>query len=246
MDQRFSYLLYLPRGLKADSIERPRLLVAVHDTFRDMYQLRHQFKEFANQTNTVVLLPVFPCGIEDREDLHNYKFILYHGIRFDLILKDMIEEVRECFRLTDQILMYGFSGGAQFIHRYLYLHPENISDAVIVAPGRITFLDPEEDYYCGIHDFEKFFGQSFNMTALKKIRVLLMVGTDDTEEIDYAAEGDFAPAIGKFGKNRLERVRALFENYRENGMDAYLKELPGISHEAEKAVSSAISFYLHT
>lgn len=173
----------------------PRLLVAIHDTYRDMYSLRHQLIEFADQTNTAVLLPVFPTGISDREDLHSYKFVIAPGIRFDLVVKDMIEEVQETFHFKNEILLYGFSGGAQFAYRYLYLHPENIRSAAIAAPGRITFLDSEEDYYCGTRDFQKVFGQEIDMFQLKKVRILLMVGSDDTEVIDYAAEGDIATVI---------------------------------------------------
>lgn len=243
LDQRFSYLLYLPKGFRTNSPERPRLLAAIHDTYRDMYSLRHHFKTFADQTNTAVLLPVFPTGVTDREELHSYKFMFVQGIRFDLILKDMVDEVRETFDFKSELLLYGFSGGAQFAHRYLYLHPENICSAVIVSPGRITYLDPEEDYYCGIRNFEAVFGKKVDLSALRKTKILLMVGSNDTEVIDYAAEGDTAPAIEKFGKNRLERVRALYQNYLDYGLKVQMKELPNISHEADKAIPLAAEFF---
>lgn len=244
LDQRFSYYVYLPKGFHP--VEKPadHLLVVIHGTFRDAQNTRDNFISFAEETNTVVLAPLFPTGIIDSEDLHNYKFIKYHDIRFDHVVLDMIDEVTEMFRLpAEKVMLYGFSGGGQFVHRFLYLHPERLSTVVIGSPGRVTYLDEDEEWYAGIRDFEKQFGKPLDFDALKQPKVLLFVGGNDTESIDMSDDASNSEVVDKYGSNRLERLEALYQNYREHGMDVTFQIVPGVSHEEDKVTAVAADFF---
>lgn len=243
-DQRFSYYVYLPKEFHP--VERPadRLLVAVHGTFRDAEQLKNAFIPFAEETNSIILAPLFPTGIIDTEDIHNYKFIKYKGIRFDEIVLDMIDEVCASFCVADnKVLLYGFSGGGQLAHRFLYLHPERLQVVVIGSPGRVTYLDPEEDWYSGIRDFEEQFGKPLDLEALKKPKILLFVGGDDTESVDMSEDASGSDVADKFGKNRLERLESLHRNYLDYGLDAAFEIVPGVSHEEDKVTAFAAAYF---
>lgn len=63
------------------------LLVLIHGTERGHARYRDAFAEFAEEHHCLVLAPLFPGGIIARGDLHNYKFIDYHGVeaRLDLV-----------------------------------------------------------------------------------------------------------------------------------------------------------------
>jgi len=51
---------------------------------------------------------LFPAGIIDPDDLHNFKFLEYRGIRFDLVLLAMIDEVNRRVPLeTERFLLHG-------------------------------------------------------------------------------------------------------------------------------------------
>lgn len=244
LDQRFSYYMYLPKGFHPVKKPADHLLVVIHGTFRDAQNTRDSFISFAEETNTVVLAPLFPTGIIDPEDLHNYKFIKYHDIRFDHVVLDMIDEVAETFHLPkEKVMMYGFSGGGQFVHRFLYLHPDRLSTVVIGSPGRVTYLDVEEDWYAGIRDFEQQFGKPLDFEALKQPKVLLFVGGNDTESIDMSDDASNSAAADKFGSNRLERLEALYKNYQDHGMDVTFRIVSGVSHEEDKVTAVAADFF---
>jgi pimeloyl-ACP methyl ester carboxylesterase len=86
----------------------------------------------------------FPAGIGDPNDLHNYKFIDYQGILFDLVLLAMFEKVAARWHIrTDRFALHGFSGGGQFAHRFLLLHPDRLHGVSIGAPGRVTLPTSE-------------------------------------------------------------------------------------------------------
>lgn len=244
VDQRFSYYLYLPKGFHPARKPASNLLVVIHGTFRDAADTRNHFVTFAEKTNSIVLAPQFPTGIIDREDIHNYKFIKFHDIRFDEVVLDMIDEVKEAFDLDPRrIMLYGFSGGGQFAHRFMYLHPELLHSVVIGSPGRVTYLDPEEGWYSGIRDFEQQFGKPLNLEGLKKPKILLFVGGDDTESIDMSGDESSSEAVEKFGSNRLERLQALYQNYKDYGMNVTFEIVPGVAHEEEKVTAVAAGFF---
>jgi len=244
LDPRFSYYLYIPKGFKLENAADYQIAAVIHGTSRNAEKLRDSFIEFADETNTLILAPLFPTGIIDREDIHNYKFIKFHDIRFDLILLDMVDDVRETFDITqDKFLLHGVSGGGQFAHRMLYLHPDRLIAASLGAPGRATYLDPSEDWYAGIRDFEEQFGKPLDMDSLKKVPVLLLVGAEDTEVVDYSKDATFTEASQKHGQTRVKKTRALLQNYLEYGLNARLEEIPGIGHEGLKMIPQATSFF---
>lgn len=244
MDQRFSYYVYLPRGFKPEKGPDSKLLVLIHGTFRDAQHTKELFQGFADETNSVILAPLFPTGVIDREDLHNYKFIKFHDIRFDKIVLDMMDEVSEAFHITDKrAMLYGFSGGGQFAHRFLYLHPERLHSVVIGSPGRVTYLDKDEDWFAGIRDFEAQFGKPIDFEELKKVRIFLFVGGNDTESISYEDDDSNSAALDKFGSNRLERLEALYRNYQDFGLNVSFEVVPGVSHEEEKVSGIAAGYF---
>jgi poly(3-hydroxybutyrate) depolymerase len=136
-DQRFSYCLYVPRDI--DTSRPHPLVVSVHGTERAVESYRDGFADLADKHQCVVLAPLFPAGIGDPDDVHNYKTVDYRGIRFDLILLDMVAEVGARWPVTtDRFYLHGFSGGGQFAHRFLYLHPNRLAGISVAAPGSIT------------------------------------------------------------------------------------------------------------
>ncbi len=64
-----------------------------------------------------------------------YKYLSEPCIRYDDILLDMVAEVKERWGLAgDRFGLFGFSGGAQFVNRFLLLRPRSLWAASIGAP----------------------------------------------------------------------------------------------------------------
>jgi poly(3-hydroxybutyrate) depolymerase len=144
-DQRFSYYAYIPSSYDENlNIDYP-LAVIVHGNERAAQKYRSVFKDFAEANQTIILAPLFPCGIIEPYDMDNYKFIKFHDIRFDYVLLAMVDELAEKYRIDhSQFLLHGFSGGGQFVHRFYYLHPDRLLGVSIGAPGRLTLLDRKD------------------------------------------------------------------------------------------------------
>ncbi|WP_425450163.1 hypothetical protein, partial [Virgifigura deserti] len=124
-DQRVSYCLYVPRDYAIDGTASYDLLVIMHGTGRLAAAYRDDFAKFAEEQGVIILAPLFPAGLVEPYELSNYKLLRYHDLAFDRLLLSMVAEVRERYRLAgERFLLYGFSGGGHFTHRFLYLHPD--------------------------------------------------------------------------------------------------------------------------
>jgi poly(3-hydroxybutyrate) depolymerase len=244
-DQRFSYCLYVPARRETDAETFP-LVVIQHGTGRTAAQYRDAMADFCEEHRAVVLAPLFPAAIEDPEDLHNYKFIEYRGIRFDLLLLRIIDEVGEKFPIdTGKFFLHGFSGGGQFVHRFLYLHPDRLRAASIGAPGRITMLDDSEPWWLGTKDLEGIFGKAADVAAISAVPIHLVVGELDTDtwETNNRNESTWLDGLEKQGDTRVERIQSLKRNLASHGISAHLDIVEGMAHDGMKALPAVRRFF---
>ena len=89
------------------------------------------------------------------------------------MIDDMAARYEGCIE-TEKFFLFGHSGGGQFVHRFLYLHPDRLKAVNIGAPGRPTYLDFEENFYWGVKDFKQVFGQELDLPAIRKVPVILL------------------------------------------------------------------------
>jgi dienelactone hydrolase len=245
VDQRFSYSLYIPTR-RADDPERYRLVVMQHGTARTATRYRDAMIGFAEEQRVVVLAPLFPAGIIDPDDLHNFKFLEYRGIRFDLVLLAMIDEVSRRVPLeTERFLLHGFSGGGQFAHRFLYAHPQRLLAASIGAPGRMTLLDDTTPWWLGTKDFARIFGKAPDIAEIRKVPIQLVVGDLDVEgwEINNPHDSNWVPGLEKQGKTRIERLRTLQKNLDDHGIATRFDLVAGAGHEGVRMIGVVSDFF---
>lgn len=245
-DQRFSYCLYVPSGYERESDKTYPLAVVVHGTDRPAQKYRDSFADFAEENDCVILAPLFPAGIIEPRELANYKFIKFHDIRFDHILLSMIDEISERYRIAkERFLLFGFSGGGHFAHRFFYLHPHRLMGVSIGAPGLVTFLDPSRDWWVGVRDFEKHFGTPLRPERLREVPVHMVVGGEDTEtwEINNKDSPHWIEGADAAGKTRLERLNALRDNYESFGISVRYDVVPEIAHEDFSVLAPVMEFF---
>jgi poly(3-hydroxybutyrate) depolymerase len=244
VDQRLHYCLYVPHALTED--DKAPLIVIQHGTARTATKYRNAFRDFADKHGVVILTPVFPAGLVDPDDIHNYKFIEYRGIRFDRLLLAIVDEVADRFPVApERFYLHGFSGGGQFTHRFLYLHPDRLAAASIGAPGRITQLDHTLPWWLGTKDFEERFGQPIDFDALRRVPIQLVVGAADTEtwEINNPGDSNWMDGAEQTGQTRVERLRTLERNYRAHGLQVTFDLVEGVGHIGSGVLDAVRRFF---
>ena len=221
----FSYSLHVPAATRSGC----PLLVAVHDTTRNARGCRDAFAAFAGSYGCIVLAPLFPAEVSEPADPDNYKFIARQRLRFDRVLLDMVAEVARTYPVdAGRFLLHWFSGGAQFVHRFLYLHPERVAAVSVAAPGRVTPLEFSKSWWAGVADVAEIFGRPVDLAALRAVPVQVLVGGDDTGPVE---PGDPEGDAGATGRNRVQRARLLHASLARHGVGSRLDVVPGAGHE---------------
>jgi pimeloyl-ACP methyl ester carboxylesterase len=232
---RLPCTLYLPSRLSAN----PRILVTVHGVSRNADEHVGLFRQFAERYNIVLLAPTFaPDAFRDYQRLGRTGY----GPRADLALIRLLNEVAARTGWdTSKVDMFGFSGGAQFAHRFTFVHPQRLRRLVLGSAGWYTMPDMSVAYPYGIADATGLDAARMNAISAVQLPTLVAVGRQDDNAND--AELNRSKVINREqGRNRLERARRW-----TRAMDAFaarhgvvsgveLKELHGVDHSFRDAV----------
>ncbi len=255
-DQRASYCMYVPETHYQVNETRIPLIVTIHGNGRDASKSRDMLVDFADRTGAAVLAPLFPAGIDDPNDQQNYKLLNYQGIRYDLLLLDIVEEVAVRWPgiATGKFFLMGFSGGGQFCLKFFYLHPSKLEAVSIGAPGVVTRLDGSVPWPWGTKDVEKDFdGLTVDLDAMRKIDgIQLIVGGDDVEKVaggllEWAlAKRKDVPELyrGFVSKlpNRKEALTALQKEFEDADIKSEFVVVDGVAHDSKGVFSRVAEF----
>ncbi len=245
VDQRFSYCLYVPTPREGDP-ERYPVIVLQHSTDREALAYRDAFAEFCEEHRVVAFAPLFPAGIVNSSDIHNYKFLSFQDIRFDLLLLEMLDEIAAKYPVdVSKFLLHGFSGGGQFTQRFLLFHPDRLLGASVGAPGRLTLIDNQTDWWLGTADVLERFGVTINPEAIACVPVQLIVGSVDIEtwETQDRSESTWVEGLDAQGATRVDRLRTFERNLREHGIEARFDLVPGVAHQPFEVLPLVKQFF---
>ena len=247
IDPRFSYTLYVPHRLSESDTERTTLLISVHGTGRMQSLYRDMFAEFAEYNNCIVLSPLFPAGVVDQKNLSGYKYLREQDIRYDLVMLGMIDEVSKRYQVNaDKVLMFGFSGGGHFTHRFTLLYPQIIRAASIGAPGVVTLLDLSRKWPAGVSDCVEQFNIEIDTAAFRGLPMHFVVGGADHEtwEIDIAEDDPcFIKGVNDIDVTRMQRIEALVTSFASYGALTRLDVVPGAAHDVTHVVQKTREFF---
>ena len=114
---------------------------------------------------------------------------------------------------TERIDLFGFSGGAQFVHRFAMLAPAPVRRAVVASAGWYTYLDQDRPFPRGVAPGERSGGRPVDVDAFLRIPMHVLVGERDVEQ-------DLGLRTGKAidrrqGPNRLARALRWMDHLEE-------------------------------
>jgi len=245
-DTRFSYCLYVPPSFD-EAPEAHRLVVAVHGSGRTMQTYRDRFAAFGQYRRCVILAPLFPVGPLGDGNPHGFKVLHEADVRYDLVLLAMVDEVAAMLGTRfPKFMLFGYSGGGHFAHRFYYLHPQRLHAVSVGAPGSVTLLDDSRDWWVGTRNVRALFGRGIDLDALRAVPVQLVVGAADTEtwEINYPADSvQYQAGINDTGRTRIERLAALGANLTRHGIDAHHVIVPNVPHDGTKVLPQVQAFF---
>lgn len=192
------YLLYVP---DSGGAEAP-ILVAVHGLACNPDELARVFAPHCETAGVVMLAPIF--STEQHGDYQRLGRV-GRGVRADIAVDRCVAEV---VTLTNadagQLHLFGYSGGAQFVHRYLMAHPHRVARAVAASAGWYTFPDMKERFPYGIRPQRRLPGVNFNPEEFLRVPVTVLVGRDDVNGEHLRST---ERVTRQQGKNRIERAR---------------------------------------
>ncbi|MDN5788193.1 alpha/beta hydrolase [Pseudorhodobacter sp.] len=244
-DPRLQMLLYVP-PTAADG-RKLELLVAVHGTGRtSAIDFRDGFAEFGLYHDCAILCPIFAVGVMGDGARSGYKYMEEGDIRYDLAVLAMVEEVAAKYQQDwSKFAIFGFSGGGHFAHRFAILHPEKLWAASVGAPGSVTLLDPDRDWWIGVRDLKPRFGIDLDPVALAKVPVHMVVGDADLEtwEITHKPGSRYwMEGANDAGATRPDRLKSLAESFRAAGVNVTLDMVGGVSHDRIKVLGHVKAF----
>ena len=236
LDGRFGYVAYVPRGAPRSL----QTLVVIHGSDFHHEEMCRYFGALAEEAGCVVLAPLFaPTGTAN-PDPNGFKFLRSSHAEYDRVLLDMVDQVSERFGCArERFLLYGFSGGAQFAHRFLYVHPGRLHALSIAAPGMVTLIDPGRQAWVGTRGLRALCGADLDLPQVQRVTVQLLVGSRDAKPHVGGAGQDL---YNYAGSNRVERLRTLMVNYQLHGIRVEHHEVAGAEHDFEPLAAVAVPF----
>lgn len=197
------YFLYLPTGLN----NKTRALVVVHGQNRNAAEYAFRFSQLAESRNMAVVAPLF-----NDQHFPDYQRLgrRGRGRRADLALMRMIEDAAQLVpSLKAKFFLFGYSGGAQFAHRFTMAYPARIQKAVVAASGWYSFPDFELGYPRGMRQPKKLKGVTFSPHEFLRVPQHIIIGDADTQR---AAGLNRSKALDRQqGRTRLERASRWME-----------------------------------
>lgn len=229
-DPTQEYLVFIPSSGPDDA----RVMVTVHGTSRNVFEHVSLFAPGCEELGVMLVAPIFTS--EQNKDYQ--RLGRRGGCRSDFILNRCLAEAALLSGAdVTQISLFGFSGGAQFAHRYVMAHPERVAKAVVVAAGWYTFPDHRQRYPYGIRPNRSFPDVNFNPERFLKIPIEVLVGARDVKSTNLRA----TERVNKQqGFTRVERarnwVKAMQTTAETYSLDSRVRlvEVPEIDHSFQE------------
>ncbi|MEM8984726.1 MAG: alpha/beta hydrolase [Pseudomonadota bacterium] len=189
------YLKYTPKSGRSD---RPAL-VLVHGIARRARDHLREYLPWAIETGTTLLAPIF-----DSTRFRGYQRL--GASNASLSAADALSALLDHETASGRAWLFGFSGGAQFAHRYCLIEPQRIDAAAIVAAGWYTMPTSALGFPYGLGRGQLPSRHRVQLGDFLQIPKVVLVGSLDTDHDESLRSNQRIDTWQ--GNNRLARATA--------------------------------------
>lgn len=221
-----------------------RVLLALHGMGNQGEAFSQNLIKITDANGWVLVAPTFPY-----RDYFDPQQLMEDDIQLSKRLVDTLDVLpqRLNLKLYRQVLIYGFSRGAQLGHRFAYFYPERVKSIAALSAGAYTM--PTEKivsakgaqivpFPYGVGDLQECIGKPIDWQALRRVTFWIGVGERDNQPLDVARAFD---PYG--GRTRVERAQSFKHALEKLGIEVYLVIFPNATHEITPAMrASALQF----
>ncbi|MHB1133365.1 MAG: alpha/beta hydrolase, partial [Chloroflexota bacterium] len=155
---------------------------------------------------------------------------------------------RTGLRLEPRALLYGFSRGAQYAHRFALAYPEKVAGVAAMAAGtytlpQTTWQDPDGtattlNMPYGVADLQSYSGLPFRVEPLRQVSFWIAVGSSDHQAQDVPRSWD-----KYIGDCRVDRATSFVDALERQGVPVTLQEFANTQHvETAEMRAMALQF----
>jgi pimeloyl-ACP methyl ester carboxylesterase len=184
------------------AIEHGRLLVSIHGVSRNADQHARLLSAYCESYRTALVAPIFSV-----EEFPDYQRLgrAGRGKRADIALNMIVAEAAAIAGVSgERFNLFGYSGGAQFAHRYLMANPHRVTAAVIAAAGWYTWPDATRRFPYGTRMNKRLPDVRFDAEDFLCVPITVMVGSGDN---DRSGLRQSKRLDREQGATRVERAR---------------------------------------
>lgn len=229
--------------IKADKANATAPVVAVHGIRREVEEMAHLLAPRAMDTGRTVILPHF-----SKSHWTRYQRAACPKRSDKALLSLMQSLLADGTVASGPFDLAGFSGGAQFAHRFAWMYPQAVGRLCATAPGWWTFPDVDAAWPYGLEvpGHRRGVAAIWLQANLKRFldrEIVVTVGSDDIQRDRNLRTGVLIDA--QQGVNRVERaqnwVRAMEKAAQNRGLNANItfKVLRGVGHSFSTCVTRA-------
>ena len=231
--------------------ENTKVLFIIHGASRDVEKYLNQWIEEPQDKNVILVAPHFT--------LENYPYFATLGMATSSgrMIKDQSNHLRDSvssfynyfqskYNLkTNSYLIFGFSAGSQFVHRYLMYGEDMRAEKIVLgSAGWYTFLNNEPFPY-GIKNMPL---ERKRLEWFLSTQVLFVLGVEDDDSNHKTL--NLSRGARKQGDHRYERGKNYFDDLIGFGEKNNIpfrwryKSVPGLNHNTEAMSQEAIPYLL--
>lgn len=182
--------------------DKAPVVVSVHGVSRNADQHARLLAAYCDLYGAMLVAPIFAS--EQHPDYQRLGRV-GRGKRADIALNLIVAEAAAMAGVAaEQFYLFGFSGGAQFAHRYVMANPHRVAAAVIASAGWYTLPDATRRFPYGTRMTKKLPDVRFDAEEFLSVPVTVLVGANDDSQSGLRRS---ARLDREQGVTRIERAR---------------------------------------